>query len=144
MWRKLAALGLVVMMTAGCNDRDRALWAAWHAVDPVAALAFAEQVRVEEEAAAAHGRCGEWHDLAIQVGWTEEQWPTVDRIMFRESRCDPNAYHPKYGASGLMQVLARYTDDCGGNPGDLFDPAFNLTCSLWILGEQGWSAWSTW
>ena len=26
-----------------------------------------------------YGRCGEWHDLAIAVGWTEAQWPTLSQ-----------------------------------------------------------------
>ena len=24
-----------------------------------------------------HGKCGEFHDLAIAVGWTEDQWPKL-------------------------------------------------------------------
>lgn len=52
-------------------------------------------------------RCGEWWSLARQVGFTESMLPTLDRIIYRESRCDPtqhNAADPNGGSYGLAQV----------------------------------------
>jgi len=88
------------------------------------------------------GVCGEWRNLALSVGFTEEQWPTVNRLIWKESRCNPNAYN-RSGASGLMQVMPMWADDCGGTRHDLFDPTFNLSCSVHVFNVQGWTAWST-
>ena len=30
-----------------------------------------------------YGKCGEYHDLAIQAGWPESQWPTLSKVMYR-------------------------------------------------------------
>ena len=37
------------------------------------------------------GKCTQWHELALSVGWPEEQLPTLDKVMWRESRCTPDA-----------------------------------------------------
>jgi hypothetical protein len=91
---------------------------------------------------AARGRCAEFYDDALAAGFTHAQWPTVDRLMYAESRCQPNARNPS-GASGLMQVMPMWADDCGGTRADLFNVGFNLRCARHILNVQGWRAWST-
>lgn len=53
------------------------------------------------------GPCGEWHDLAISVGWPEAEWPKLSRVLFRESRCRPEAFNatdPNGGSRGILQV----------------------------------------
>jgi hypothetical protein len=35
--------------------------------------------------APADSRCAEWFSAALDAGFTEEQWPTVDRLMWCES-----------------------------------------------------------
>jgi|SRR5262245_55003131 len=87
------------------------------------------------------GSCSEWSDDALAVGWSADQWSTLSYIMYRESRCNPGAYNGSSGASGLLQIMPMWADDCGG--GSLFDPWFNLRCGLHILAAQGWGAWST-
>ena len=62
--------------------------------------------------------------------------------MWRESNCQPGA-HNRSGATGLMQIMPMWADDCGGSPGDLYNPSFNLRCARHILNVQGWTAWST-
>jgi len=89
-----------------------------------------------------YGVCGEWRNLALSVGFTADQWPTVNRLMWRESNCNPSAYN-RSGASGLMQVMPMWADDCNGNRHDLFDPTFNLSCAFHVFNVQGWTAWST-
>lgn len=63
--------------------------------------------------------CAEWYPLAMQVGWPAEEWPNVAKIMWRESRCRPEAHNgtdPNGGSFGLMQINAywckpsRWTD----------------------------------
>jgi hypothetical protein len=86
------------------------------------------------------GSCSEWSDDALRVGWTAEQWSTLSYIMARESGCNPSAYNAS-GASGLLQIMPMWAGPCGG--GSLFDPWFNLSCGLYVYGQQGWGAWST-
>jgi membrane-bound lytic murein transglycosylase MltF len=78
----------------------------------------------------------------LSVGWTDEHWPTLNRIMYRESHCQPEVRN-RSGASGLLQIMPMWADDCGGVPAQLFDPLFNLACGVYVLGVQGWQAWST-
>jgi len=89
------------------------------------------------------GACAEWYGTAISAGWSSADWPTVDRIMYAESRCDPGAYNAASGVTGLMQIMPFWAEDCGGSPGDLYDPWFNLACALHVKSVQGWGAWVT-
>lgn len=83
-----------------------------------------------------YGPCAEWAPVAFSVGWDPEEWPTISRVMWCESRCDPRARN-RSGASGLMQVLPMWWH--GRDP---FDPATNLTIALEVRRLQGWRAWS--
>jgi hypothetical protein len=89
------------------------------------------------------GACAEWYGTAISAGWSSADWPTVDRIMYAESRCNPGAYNGASGVTGLMQIMPFWAADCGGSPGDLYDPWFNLACALHVYHVQGWQAWVT-
>jgi hypothetical protein len=89
------------------------------------------------------GACAEWYGTAISAGWSPSDWPTVDRIMYAESRCNPGAYNGASGVTGLMQIMPFWAEDCGGSPGDLYDPWFNLSCALHVRAVQGWGAWVT-
>jgi len=150
--RWLAALAAIVVLSA-CTPAQQRAWVEWYQVDPEAAVAYldgpaeatAQADRLDPPdppPVVDRGRCGEWFDLAMQAGFAESDWPTVSRIMYRESRCQPGARNPS-GASGLMQVMPMWADDCGGTRAMLFDPWFNLTCAVHILDVQGWQAWST-
>jgi len=80
--------------------------------------------------------CGLWWPLAVEVGWPAEELPTVDRVMWCESNCEPSARN-RSGASGLMQVMPMWHH--GRDP---FDPATNLAMALEVWHLQGWRAWS--
>lgn len=82
------------------------------------------------------GRCAQWADLAFSIGWPRDEWPTLDRVMWCESRCDPVA-HNRSGATGLLQIMPMHWH--GRDP---FDPATNLTIGLEVRQSQGWRAWS--
>jgi Transglycosylase SLT domain len=93
-----------------------------------------------DEAEARHP-CWRWRTTALEF-FTRDQWSyPVRGIMYRESRCDPNAYNPS-GARGLMQIMPFWADDCGGWPNRLFRPRFNLRCARHVYEVQGWHAWS--
>lgn len=92
--------------------------------------------------------CAEWYPLAMQVGWPAEEWPNVAKIMWRESRCRPEAHNgtdPNGGSFGLMQINAywckpsRWTDigwlqdrNVLDNCQDLYQPETVLRASLLI------------
>lgn len=84
----------------------------------------------------ASARCPQWWQLAGEVGWPLEELPTVDRVMWCESKCQPTA-HNRSGASGLMQIMPGWWD--GRDP---YDPAVNLAMALEVHELQGWPAWS--
>jgi len=107
------------------------------------------------------GKCAEWYPLAIEVGWPEAEWPTLDRVLFRESRCDPTVTS-RHDDRGLLQIHPpswckpnRYNDigwlqaqgvinECD----DLFDPRTNLLAgyNIYLYGVEkhgyGWGPWS--
>jgi len=112
-----------------------------------------------------HGKCGEWHDLAIAVGWSEAQWPKLSYIIHRESRCkikSLNKTDPNGGSRGLMQINGYWCRKNKYNPtgwlqakgilnncDDLFNPEVNLRAGLamWNYSQErnkcGWRPWAT-
>lgn len=111
------------------------------------------------------GKCGEWRSLALSLGWPESEWPTLNKVMWRESRCQPTALNgrdPNGGSSGLLQINhywcrpSRYTpngwlQDQGvlKECADLFDPTTNLRAGIKIFtyslnkNSNGWNPWTT-
>lgn len=113
-----------------------------------------------------YGRCGEWHDLAISVGWPETEWSTLSYVLYRESRCNIGSHNktdPMSGSRGLMQINgywckkskwsdAGWLQDRGilSTCDDLYHPTANLRAGLaiWLYGEDkhgcGWRGpWAT-
>lgn len=106
-------------------------------------------------------RCPEAVRLAVLVGWPVEELGTLDRVVFRESTCRPDAHNPHdpaTGSYGLMQVNGywctqnKYNPDPAGWLGargvldectDLYDPRVGLYAGLLIWQRGGWSPWST-
>lgn len=91
----------------------------------------------------AHGKCGEYHDLAISVGWPEEEWKTLSQIMWRESKCQALAWSGS--DAGLLQINRIHTDWAAMMgwkwPEDLFIPENNLLFAYRLWSESGWSPW---
>jgi len=95
-------------------------------------------------------RCGEWWPLAIEVGWTVDDLPRIDEIMWAESRCQPDAVSPTRDY-GLMQVNRKVWRDFvevrGYVMDDLLDPRIGLMFGLLIAEEAqtlGWCRWQPW
>jgi hypothetical protein len=108
--------------------------------------------------------CPEWHELALRVGWDENELPKLSYVMWRESRCEPDAINsddPASGSRGLIQINGfwcrknQYTEkgwlqDQGilSTCEDLFDPETNLRAGLaiWLHGVDkhrcGWGPWA--
>jgi soluble lytic murein transglycosylase-like protein len=56
--------------------------------------------------------CEQFSALAINLGWPADQRTVLESVMFRESRCIPNAYNgkdPQGGSRGLMQLNGFWT-----------------------------------
>jgi hypothetical protein len=90
-----------------------------------------------------YGKCGEYHDLAISIGWPEEEWKTLSQVMWRESRCDTAAWN---GAdAGLMQINRVHTEWASqmgfAHPDDLFTPENNLLFAFRLWETSGWKPW---
>lgn len=97
-------------------------------------------------------KCPQWWDMAQSIGWRKNQLEMMDKIMYRESRCDlyaVNKQDPNGGSFGLMQVNGFWDDFCNLNKKrDLIDPSINLRCSLSIFNyaksryDNGWGPWN--
>jgi hypothetical protein len=119
-----------------------------------------------DEARLLYGKCGEWRELALMVGWPAEEWGTLSYVLHRESRCNIgslNKTDPMSGSRGLMQINGywckptKYSangwlQDLGilTTCDDLYDPVVNLRAGLaiWLYGEGkhgcGWRGpWAT-
>lgn len=105
-----------------------------------------------------HPECVEYLALAVTLGWQSEHLPMLERVMWKESRCQPhqfNASDPNGGSIGLTQVNkfwclpSRYYPDgylqamqivttCE----QLYEPLINLNAALAIFEyADGWSQW---
>ena len=103
--------------------------------------------------------CPEWMDVARSAGWPEEQLRKLSYVIYRESRCDPNAFNgadPIGGSLGLIQInrywctsnvywpdgYLQVRDSGVTTCDDLYDPYVNLRSGyhIWVT-EGGWSPW---
>ena len=97
-----------------------------------------------------YGKCGEWHDLAIDVGFTEEEWPKVSQIIWKESRCTTDAWNGHdAGLTQINQIHTEWLNQMGySHPDDMFDPRKNLEFAYKLYssreeeGKCGWQPWS--
>ena len=91
------------------------------------------------------GYCPQWHELALSVGWPEEELPTLDKVMWRESRCTPDVYsNSNYGLTQINQIHQDWVRELGWNyPDDLYDPAKNLYLAYLLWADDGWKHWKT-
>ena len=123
------------------------------------------QVNWTELARLMYGKCGEYHDLALQAGWPESQWPTLSYVMYRESRCNTFSFYksdPNGGSRGLIQINGFWCRKNKYNPigwlqaksilqtcDDLYDPLTNLRAgwAMWQYSQEhngcGWRPWAT-
>jgi hypothetical protein len=96
-------------------------------------------------------KCGVWFPLAISQGWPDNPaiLKTLDRIMWRESRCTPLADSgPDHGLMQINQIHTKWLNDLGWTFEDMKDPTANLRFA-WLLysgreanNQCGWTPWS--
>jgi len=112
------------------------------------------------EAVIGQGLCVEWAATAITAGWPVEDLPQLMRIMFRESRCLPEAcgvtdspHVRKCRDWGLLQIndysWKRIVRSLGLEMDQMHDPYWNLWFGRWLFtyseqyspGGCGWTQW---
>lgn len=80
-------------------------------------------------AAADGALCPEWWDTALAMGWPDDLLPTLDRVMWNESRCQPDAISIT-NDYGLLQInwatWSHMVRDLGYTKDALLVPAVNL------------------
>jgi len=108
-------------------------------------------------------RCPQWQELAVAVGWPTDQLAMLDRVLYKESRCNIDSWNqsdPSGGSRGLMQINGYWCEINKYNPigwlqeqgilqtcEDLFNPEINLRAGLAIYNYQvarygyGWGPW---
>ena len=100
--------------------------------------------------------CEQFSALAVNLGWPADQRTVLESVMFRESRCIPNAYNskdPNGGSRGLMQINGFWTPwltDAGiiTEAENLLQADVNLRAALAIYNYgverhgYGWGPWS--
>ena len=112
--------------------------------------------------------CGQWWGLAQDLGWHADSMPTLDYVMWRESRCDPTQHNTTRNEDGSTDIgLTQINDWSWCLPTrwypkgylqtvgvlttvgceQLFDPATNLKAAKAIhdyhiqQGQKGFEAW---
>lgn len=95
-------------------------------------------------------KCGVWFPLAIEQGWPDNPivLKTLDRIMWRESRCQPAADSgPDHGLMQINQIHSDYIEQLGWTHEGMKDATANLRFAylLWSgreeEGQCGWTPW---
>lgn len=125
------------------------LWAA--AITPLALIPFCAPPAEQNYD---HLPCNQWADEALDAGWQPSELPKLLRIMWRESRCQPDAIRRNArGAAvdvGLLQINQVHRTELakrGLDHDDMTDPAANLWFARLLYtwhtdrGLCGWSPW---
>jgi len=100
--------------------------------------------------------CEQFSALAVNIGWPLDQRTVLESIIYRESRCIPNAINkqdPNGGSRGLMQINGFWTPwliERGiiQHKKDLLQADINLRAGLEIYNYGldrygfGWGPWS--
>ncbi len=100
--------------------------------------------------------CEQFSALAVNLGWPQNERTVLESVMFRESRCIPNAVNskdPNGGSRGLMQINGFWTPwltDAGiiTDAENLLQADVNLRAALAIYNYgverhgYGWGPWS--
>jgi len=97
-------------------------------------------------------QCGEWWGAARSVGWPEKLLPTLDDVMWHESRCDPTQTNSATGDAGLLQINPYWHEQRVADLGYSWEYAHNPEINLYVgyriyldaerLYGCGWQPWT--
>ena len=89
--------------------------------------------------------CPQWEAEAIAQGWPLDQLDRLDHVIWRESRCLPDAHNgadpTRYGSRGLTQINGFWVYRLELDADRLYEPAYNLRVALLAYSASGWSPW---
>ena len=102
--------------------------------------------------------CKEWFHASLKAGWTINEWPRLGKIMYRESRCLPDAcgetdspHLRKCRDWGLLQIndysWKTTIRNLGMDIHQMWDPHWNLWFGRWLFNYSldrngdGWQPW---
>jgi hypothetical protein len=122
---------------------------------PPVSIAQAKHDRMYPVEVPASALCPQWWQTAVDVGWRESLLPTLDYLMWRESRCLPDQHNtkdPVGGSRGLVQVNGFWTPWLASKgivkrSEGLFGPRRNLRAALAIYNyadaryDNGFGPW---
>ena len=122
---------------------------------PPVSIAQAKHDRMYPVEVPASALCPQWWQTAVDVGWRESLLPTLDYLMWRESRCLPDQHNkkdPVGGSRGLVQVNGFWTPWLASKgivkrSEGLFRPRRNLRAALAIYNyadaryDNGFGPW---
>jgi hypothetical protein len=88
-------------------------------------------------------QCPQWWPLAAAVGFPLEELPQLDRIIWRESRCQPDAFNGHdAGLTQINQIHREFVAVMGWTwPQDMFEPEPALRFTLKLWQGSGWRPW---
>ena len=107
--------------------------------------------RISRPVAPAGSSCPQHYGAALAAGWRPNEWANLDRIMYRESRCDPMAHNNNHAtrddSRGLVQInLLAHRSWVGPMIGwdfsRLHDPVTNLRVARTLYLKCGWGPWT--
>ena len=122
---------------------------------PPVSIAQAKHDRMYPVEVPASALCPQWWQTAVDVGWRKSLLPTLDYLMWRESRCLPDQHNtkdPVGGSRGLVQVNGFWTPwlvskGIVKRSEGLFGPKRNLRAALAIYNyadaryDNGFGPW---
>ena len=87
--------------------------------------------------------CGQYWQLAVDVGWPQNELPMLDKIIWRESRCMADAFNGHdAGITQINQIHKEFVAVMGWQwPEDLFNPEIALRFTLKLWQGKGWQPW---
>ena len=103
---------------------------------------------VNPPVAPSSSRCPNAYLPAMFAGWPDADWPTLDAIIWRESRCTPGAWHVNRNGtvdSGLMQINSvhwGWLEAEGITPAMLLDGYWNMRAARLLWLRAGWAPWA--
>ena len=118
-------------------------------------ISFSKHDVPEPVEIAASARCPQWWQIAVDEGWSQSLLPTLDYLIWRESRCRAGVHNtedPMGGSRGLVQINGFWTPWLASRgivkrSEGLFNPQRNLRAALAIYNyadaryDNGFGPW---
>jgi hypothetical protein len=150
--KRILITAIALLTLTGCTRSQINAWLNWEATDPDAAHAWLTTPEGQAlttprpaptaTSASSDGRCVGYENLlaAHSPGWDITR---MSRIMYRESRCQPDAANAC--CHGLLQMHEMHVGwiNAVDTASDYYDPTANIRAAAELWTASGYGAWST-